>query len=296
MAPLCEHLNIWLSFWAPNTQKSYRLALDQFEASLSGVSLLNATELHCTRFATTVRKQISPWSARHKILCLKSAYDYLVRNRLCKENYWDRILASMPNSKPGEQRPTKLVPFEQVLRIISAPSSVVPEGLRDRAAFAVFFYCGLRSFELFELTLGSLKSTESGARYLLLSKTKAQRFQKVSLPDDAVPFVEAWQNHRELEGAKSSDFLFTKLHNGKSCGKLTRNILRNSWAYYTKACGVTGVGMHGARATLITKLLSDGVSYREVQEVSRHASIAMLETYDKRRFEIEDHANRKIKF
>ena len=296
VVPLSEHLEAWLGFWAINTQRSYRRSLERFQDSLGGVSLLNATELHCTRWATRVRKEISPWSARHQILALKSAYDYLLRNKLVKENHWGRILDSMPRAKPGEQRPTKLVPFDQVLRIISAPSSVTTDGVRARAAFAVFFFCGLRSSELFELRIGSVKTTDSGAMYLLLSKTKSQKFQKVAVPDTAAEYLDRLRELRDREGAKPDAYLFTKFTEGRSVGKLTRAILRNSWAYYTRACGVEGAGMHAARATLITKLLSDGVSYREVQEVSRHSSIQMLEVYDKRRFEIEEQANRKIKF
>ena len=48
------------------------------------------------------------------------------------------------------------------------------------------------------------------------------------------------------------------------------------------------VSPHSARATAITKLLSDGFSHREVQEFSRHASIQMVEVYDKRRISIDD--------
>jgi integrase len=43
-----------------------------------------------------------------------------------------------------------------------------------------------------------------------------------------------------------------------------------------------------ARATAITKLLADGIPHRQVQEFSRHASIQMVEWYDKRRFSVDE--------
>jgi integrase len=60
---------------------------------------------------------------------------------------------------------------------------------------------------------------------------------------------------------------------------------------FKQYCMAAGAGMyvtpHSARATAITKLLSDGVPHRVVQEFSRHASIQMVEWYDKRRFDVE---------
>ena len=57
-------------------------------------------------------------------------------------------------------------------------------------------------------------------------------------------------------------------------------------------CQVVGAGTHApptcARATAITKLLADGIPHRQVQEFSRHASIQMVEWYDKRRFSVDE--------
>ena len=59
-------------------------------------------------------------------------------------------------------------------------------------------------------------------------------------------------------------------------------------------CQVVGAGTHAtphsARATAITKLLADGIPHRQVQEFSRHASIQMVEWYDKRRFSVDENA------
>lgn len=290
-----KHLNEWLKSWAPNTQRVYKAALNDFTESLGGVSFLNATELHCTRYVNALRRKLSPWALRHRGYVLKSIYDFLLRNKFAKENPWLIILDSIPRAKSGEIRPTKVVPFEKVLELINAPGAT-PDGIRDRAIFAVLFGTGVRSSELIGLRMDSLQHTDSGAVFLRLLKTKSQKIQKVAVPDFALPHLNAWIQLRKGEAPKDSDPLFTKLLGGRSCGPLTRQILRYAWGLYTKAVGIEGVSLHGARATLITKLLSDGASYREVQEVSRHASVSMVEQYDKRRFEIEEQVNRKISF
>ena len=53
---------------------------------------------------------------------------------------------------------------------------------------------------------------------------------------------------------------------------------------------------HCARVTAITQLLKQGMNHREVQELSRHASVAMVERYDRRRFEIEESPSKKLSY
>jgi hypothetical protein len=48
--------------------------------------------------------------------------------------------------------------------------------------------------------------------------------------------------------------------------------------------------------TAISKLLSDGISHREVQEFSRHSSVQMVELYDKRRIGVEDNPGKKLEY
>ncbi len=53
---------------------------------------------------------------------------------------------------------------------------------------------------------------------------------------------------------------------------------------------------HSARATAITKLLDSGFSHRDVQEFSRHASVQMVEIYDKRRLQVDESPAKKLEF
>ncbi len=53
---------------------------------------------------------------------------------------------------------------------------------------------------------------------------------------------------------------------------------------------------HCARVTAITQLLKQGMNHREVQELSRHASVSMVERYDRRRFEIEESPSKKLSY
>ena len=55
-------------------------------------------------------------------------------------------------------------------------------------------------------------------------------------------------------------------------------------------------GAHSARATAITRLLAEGIPHREVQEFSRHASIQMVELYDKRRIGVDKNPGRGLDY
>ena len=71
----------------------------------------------------------------------------------------------------------------------------------------------------------------------------------------------------------------------------------NLFISLSKKAGVKGtVTPHYASATAITKILADGVPHREVQEFSRHASITMVEHYDKRRFGVDKSPAKGLKF
>jgi site-specific recombinase XerD len=61
-----------------------------------------------------------------------------------------------------------------------------------------------------------------------------------------------------------------------------RIVLR--WSYYT---GMGRVTPHDLRRTVVTQLLSDGYSYRDVQMVTKHKNPKTVQKYDKARENLE---------
>lgn len=71
----------------------------------------------------------------------------------------------------------------------------------------------------------------------------------------------------------------------------TRMCRHQAWHVFRKWCFVaTGERYHPhcARATAITRLLSDGVQIEIVQLFSRHKKIESVQVYDRRRKSVED--------
>jgi integrase len=105
---------------------------------------------------------------------------------------------------------------------------------------------------------------------------------------------------RQMDRVSEDDPLFVGL--GSSGRSPKKTPLRDPTIYrifkeYAAKVGLPpDMAPHSARATAITKLLSDGMSYREVQEFSRHSSIQMVEHYDKRTWAIDKSPSKSLRF
>ena len=120
----------------------------------------------------------------------------------------------------------------------------------------------------------------------------------VRVAEQAVPKWAAnhlWSliEERKKEGAKNADYVSLG-YTGRGGQTRSDKPFSDTGVYllFKHYCQVVGVGTHAtphsARATAITKLLADGIPHRQVQEFSRHASIQMVEWYDKRRFSVDE--------
>jgi integrase len=185
--------------------------------------------------------------------------------------------------------------------IINLPDPNTPKGRRDRAILAVLFGGGIRRSELVSLRIGDLRRTSSKTTFMYLRHTKAKRDAEQALPDWAAQFVWELVTERRKDGAGEGDYIFVGF-SGRAGISSTGRPISDTGVYllFKQYCMAAGAGAfatpHSARATAITKLLADGIPHREVQEFSRHASIQMVEWYDKRRFDVEQSPARGLSY
>ena len=216
-------------------------------------------------------------------------------------NPFDPDRAPPPPKNSGRKRPTEMIEFSLVKKIIALPESNEPKCLRDKAVLAVLFGGGLRRSEVVKLKIGDLRKTRSGTIFLYLRATKSNRDAQQALPSWAAKILLTLLDSRLLQGAKPSDFLFVSF-TGKGGLIPTRHPLSTSGVYqlFKHYCRLAGAGPfvspHSARATAITRLLAAGIPHREVQEFSRHSSVQMVELYDKRRIGVDENAAKDLKY
>lgn len=237
-----------------------------------------------------------------KVTILRRIYRSIIAADLgINRNPFDGDLVSVPPKRSGQKRPTEMISYEKVSEILALPEEGSHKGVRDRALLSVLFGGGLRRGEVVKLRVADVRTTQRGTTYLRLRATKGKTDSDQALPDWAAECVAQLVKEREQAGAEGGDFLFTGFV-GRAGKTPTNRPLSVSSVYqtflnYCKLAGVEHfVSPHSARATAITKLLDDGQSHREVKEFSRHASIDMVELYDKRRIGIDENPGKKLKF
>lgn len=216
-------------------------------------------------------------------------------------NPFDPDRAPPPPRHSGKKRPTEMVDFKLVKRIIAQPDADHPKGIRDKAVLCALFGGALRRGEVAALRVGDVRKTRHGTVYLYLRSTKAKRDAEQALPPWAAEHITRLLRMRMNERAGKHDFLFVS-YTGRGGMTPSHHGVSSSGIYdlFKKYCQAAGAGKfvtpHSARATAITRLLASGIPHREVQEFSRHASVQMVELYDKRRIGVDDNAAKDLKF
>jgi site-specific recombinase XerD len=216
-------------------------------------------------------------------------------------NPFDPDRAPPPPRHSGKKRPTEMVDFKVVKRILALPDLQQPKGLRDQAVLSALFGGALRRSEAAALRVGDVRKTRHGTVYLYLRSTKAKRDAEQALPAWAAEPITRLVRARLKEGAREQDFLFVS-YTGRAGRTPSARGVSSSGIYdlFKKYCQAAGAGKlvspHSARATAITRLLASGIPHREVQEFSRHASVQMVELYDKRRIGVDENAAKDLEF
>lgn len=231
-----------------------------------------------------------------KFAALRRIYRMLIASNLgITENPFEADKVPPPPKEAGRKRPTQMVDFELVMDIIHAPDLETPKGRRDTAILATLFGAGIRRSELVGLRIGDIKKTSNKTTFLYLRHTKAKRDAEQAVPNWAAKHLWSLIEERKKQGAKDGDYLFLGF-TGRAGNTVSHKPISDTGVYllFKHYCQVVGAGTHAtphsARATAITKLLADGIPHRQVQEFSRHASIQMVEWYDKRRFSVDENA------
>lgn len=302
-----EVLEVWLSSKGQAMKDIHStILLRWFE--FIGDEALDVTPMHILKYFSQLKKRrgivskfdgtesFSIASMRKELISLRAFYQFLLDNKYIKENPFadkKRTLGLTAIKPKKEYLP---IPFEKIKEILDVIPTT-PIGIRDRALMYILFYGGLRISEVLALRCEDVHITQNGTFYLRLLKAKGGSYIDHAITSKCWPSIEALLMQRGLDGGPLKSPLFT----GYRYNKCQNNFMCRKWAYksFKKYCalvGLEGYSPHCARVTGITKLLSDGVTYKEVQNFSRHASIQMVEHYDRRFFSIDKSPNLKLDY
>ena len=237
-----------------------------------------------------------------KFAALRRIYRMLIAAELrAGSNPFDSDRVPAPSPHAGRKRPTEMVEFALVRKIVNMPGTKTAKGRRDCAMLAILFGGGLRRSEVVKLRIADVRRSQAGTLYLRLRSTKAKRDADQALPAWVGDYIHKTLEDRAEARAQPADYLFVSFRGRGGLNQTTHPVSSHGlYELFKKYCRLAGtsdfVSPHSARATAITKLLADGIPHREVQEFSRHSSVAMVEVYDKRRIGVDQSPAKKLDY
>lgn len=283
----------WLDTRPGEKPRAQRRESNRRDIQVGRVSAKKKEGLEATLSNATIAK---------KFAALRRIYRMLIASNLgINENPFDSDRVPPPPKDSGRKRPTEMIDFKLVKKVIDGAETNTPKGLRDRAILSVMFGGGLRRSEVCNLRVGDVRKSSGGTVYLQLRATKAKKDAQQALPPWAAQAVTKLVQARIRQGAGAGDYLFVG-YTGQAGKSPTENPISTVGLYklFKHYCALAGAGKHvsphSARATAITRLLAAGIPHRQVQEFSRHSSIQMVELYDKRRIGVDENPAKDLDF
>ncbi len=263
-----------------HTLRAYRSDIGQFEKFCKGRGGGNFSLLRVSRFdiraflAYLQGKSYSRRSITRKVSAIRSFFAFLMRDGFVELSPAAGILAP----KLGKPLP-RFLEFDDMIKLIEAPSSKGPLGLRDRAILETFYSTGIRVGELVGLNVDSVDSI--GGVIKVFGKGRKERI--VPIGEKALEAVARYMDRRgELLRNRRSDIrqeeraLFVDYWGGRLTQRSTSRLVRRYIGVLSKN---EGVSPHTLRHTFATHLLNRGADIRAVQELLGHVKLSTTQIY-----------------
>jgi integrase/recombinase XerD len=258
---------------SPNTVESYGRDLSQLAAAAA--ALERPVESLDRRALEQVVRQMmgdgrSPRSVARAVACFRGFYRFLVvSGRLA-----DNPAADIRAPRAWKALP-KFLSADEVEKLLSAPDTSQPRGLRDRALIELLYATGLRVSEMVGLRQQDL-NLESG---YLTCTGKGRKQRLVPIGDEA----SAWLTRYLQEGRpallkrRSSPKLFVNARGGASLSRV------GFWKIVQEHGRHAGLpralSPHVLRHSFATHLLERGADLRAIQMMLGHSDLSTTQIY-----------------
>ena len=258
---------------SPNTVESYGRDLSHLRQFAAGLDRPVA-DLDRRGLEALVRQLMgegrSPTSVARAVACFRGFYRFLVVSGHRTVNPADDLRAP----RAWKTLP-KFLSVDEVDRLLAAPDTTVPRGLRDRALIEVLYATGLRVSELITLKPQDV-NLESG---YLTTTGKGRKQRLVPLGDEAASWVVRYLQEARpaLLKKRSSPRLFVNARGGTG---LTRVGFWKILTAYGRQCGMTAsLSPHVLRHSFATHLLDRGADLRAIQMMLGHSDLSTTQIY-----------------
>jgi len=220
------------------------------------------------------RKDGTPYSVDlqvHRLSSVKTLFRFLYQRG------YVLIDASAPAQYPRRELrlPRGVLTREETRKLVEAPDTSTPLGLRDRAILETFYGTGIRAGELAKLKCIDVDTEDKVLRVIL---GKGAKDRNVPLTRAAAEAIEAYLLHGrpKIRGAVRSPWLFLALRGGRIYPDLLNGVVQ---AAAKKRSLEKHATCHTLRHTVATHLLKGGADIRHIQKLLGHRSLQSTERY-----------------
>jgi integrase/recombinase XerD len=258
---------------APLTLDSYRRDLVLLARFAAGegrdVEALDLADLEAS-VRDLMTRGYSPRSVARLVAAVRGFYKFLVVDRRLAASPADDLRA--PRAWPA--LPTYLS-LEQVDRLLAAPDTAAPKGVRDRALIELLYATGLRVSELVGLRASDLNL--DGGYLTCVGKGSKERI--VPIGESAIAWVRRYLREARptLLRGRTSPWLFVSGPRGSA---LTRVGFWKLLKRYGASIGIAReLTPHVVRHSFATHLLERGADLRAIQMMLGHADLSTTQIY-----------------
>jgi site-specific recombinase XerD len=277
------------------TRRAYGRAVREFfqSAGMKHPSEVVPTDVLLWRDKLRSQKK-SASTVAFKLSVVRSFFEYLKAAGAVPLNPASTKLVSPP-ALPAEPA-GRALSAKEVRYLLSGPDRDKAEGARDYALMLVMLRLSLRVSEVCSLRASSVKW--SHGRWTLRCKVKGGREEVWPLPKDVKEAIDNYlkldRKRREIAHSDGEHSYLIQPHTNyrtldfaKALSTRMAQKIVKKWADYS---WIGDLSPHDLRRTAITRALESGLSYRQVQMMSKHKDPKTVMRYDHGRENFDQNA------
>ena len=258
---------------SPNTLAAYRNDLDAFLKFLqeTGVTSLSAVtpDLVLQHMMDRKEKGLSVNSVARGLVAVKMFFRFL-----WSEGHVAEDITSLMDGPRLTQYLPEIMTEAEITRLLDAPDTAQPRGLRDRTILELLYATGARVSEVAKMRLDALHLDLGYVR--LFGKGSKERIVPIS--ESAAEIVKDYLDRGRPAILRGGDAPW--LFPGRSGKPLARETV---WRIVKQCAAKAGIARrispHTLRHSFATHLLAHGADLRAIQEMLGHASITTTQRY-----------------
>lgn len=253
---------------SPHTVTNYTIDLEAFALFLGDKDISSVDHLTLRRFLAQMReKNYAKRTVARKLASLRTFFKFLYREGHIKTN----PITAVSTPKLDKRLPVVL-DEGKVARLIEAPQTGDPAGLRDRAILETLYSTGIRVSELVGLDTGDVDHISGVIK--VLGKGRKERISPIG--DRASNAIRKYVDSRNELKVRDKDAVFLN----KSGKRLTDRSVRRIIDKHIKAASINEhISPHSLRHSFATHLLDRGADLRSVQELLGHMNLSTTQIY-----------------